>query len=141
MTYFFDTSALLKRYHQEPGSAKVDEILSQPEGSFVIANITIAELTSAFVRKFHQRIIKRAALKHVLSQFSKDILTDFWVIDLERHHVMQSRALILKHNLRALDGLQLSALLSLKTLKPTFVCADQRLLRAAQKERVSVTAV
>jgi predicted nucleic acid-binding protein len=141
MTYFFDTSALLKRYHQEPGSAKVDELLSQPQGSFVIANITIAELTSAFVRKFHQGIIKQTTLKHVLSQFAKDILTDFWIIDLERHHVMQSRALILKHNLRALDGLQLSALLSLKTIKSAFVCADQRLLKADQKERVAVIAV
>lgn len=141
MTYFFDTSALLKRYHQEPGSAKVDELLSQPQGSFVIASITIAELTSAFVQKFHQGIIKQAALKHVLSQFAKDILTDFWIIDLERHHVMQSRALILKHNLRALDGLQLSALLSLKTLKSAFVCADHRLLKAAQKEGVTVIAV
>jgi len=136
MTYFFDTSALLKRYHQEPGSGKVDEIFSQQEGSFVIASITIAELTSAFVRKFHQGIIKQATLKHVLSQVSQDILTDFWIIDLERHHVMQSRKHILKHNLRALDGIQLSALLSLKSLKPAFVCADQRLLKAAQKERV-----
>ena len=141
MTYFFDTSALLKRYHQEPGSGKVDEIFSQQEGSFVIVSITIAELTSAFVRKFHQGIIKQATLKHVLSQFSQDILTDFWIIDLERHHVMQSRALILKHNLRTLDSLQLCALLSLKTLKPAFVCADQRLLKAAQKERISFIAV
>lgn len=141
MTYFFDTSALLKRYHLEPGSGKVDGIFSQQEGSFVIASITIAELTSAFVRKFDQGIIKQAALKHVLSQFSKDMLTDFWIIDLERHHVMQSRALIIKNNLRALDGLQLTSLLSLKTLKPAFVCADQRLLKAAQKERVSVIAV
>jgi uncharacterized protein len=141
MTYFFDTSALLKRYHQEPGSAKVDELLSLPDGSFVIVSITIAEMISAFVRKFHQGIIKQAVLKHALSQFAKDILTDFWIFDLERHHVMQSRAMILKHNLRALDGLQLSALLSLKTLKPVFVCADQRLIKAAQKEKFAVIAV
>jgi predicted nucleic acid-binding protein len=141
MTYFFDTSALLKRYHHEPGSAKVDALLSQPQGSFVISSITLTEFTSAFVRKFHQRIIKRITLKHVLSQFSKDILTDFWIIDLERHHVMRSSALILKHNLRTLDALHLAVLLSLKTLKPAFVCADQRLLKAAQKEKITIIAV
>lgn len=138
MTYFFDTSALLKRYHQESGSEKVNELLSKSKGSFVIANITIAELTSAFVKKFHEGILRHPVLKHTLSQFAKDLLTDFWIIDLERHHVMQSRSLIVKHNLRALDGLQLSVLLNLKSLKPFFVCADHRLLKAAQKEKISI---
>lgn len=141
MTYFFDTSALLKRYHQESGSEKVNELLSKSKGSFVIANITIAEFTSAFVKKFHEGILRHTVLQHALSEFAKDLLTDFWIIDLERHHVMQSRSLIVKHNLRALDGLQLSVLLSLKPLKPSFVCADQRLLKAAQKEKITIVSL
>jgi hypothetical protein len=30
--YFFDTSALVKRYHIEEGSEKVDEIFNDPGG-------------------------------------------------------------------------------------------------------------
>lgn len=46
--YFFDTSALVKRYHVGAGSEKVDEIFNDPAGTFAIANITIAEFASAF---------------------------------------------------------------------------------------------
>lgn len=39
--YFFDTSALVKRYHMEIGSEKADEIFNDPAGAFAIANITL----------------------------------------------------------------------------------------------------
>ena len=49
---------------------------------------------------------------------------------------MQSKNLIIKHNLRALDGIHLSLLLSLKSLNPILVCSDQRLVNAAIKKKI-----
>lgn len=136
--YFFDTSALVKRYHIETGSNRVDQLLADPEGAFVIANLTISELTSVFVRKYNEGIINRKVLADTLSTFSRDLIADFWILDLERSHIHMSMELIIKHNLRTLDSLQLAVLLSLQDLRPLFVSTDPKLNAAAQKEGMEV---
>jgi len=134
--YFFDTSALVKRYHEEQGTGNVDRIFSESTDALVISNITIAELTSAFSRKRDEGFLDDKALQRCLSSFSKDMLESFWILDLERSHVFKSRELILRHGLRALDALQLASALTIKELNPCLVCSDRRLLKAARKEGV-----
>ncbi len=51
-TYYFDTSALVKRYHVEEGTSHVDRVFAEPDATFIIASITIAELTAAIARKY-----------------------------------------------------------------------------------------
>ena len=132
--YFFDTSALVKRYHIETGSEKVDEIFNDPEGVFTIASITIAEFTSVFARKLNEGIISEDDLRICLSEFSKDMISSFWIIDLERSHINKSIPLIIKHNLRTLDSLQLAVFLNLSPLNPTMVTSDDVLFNAVIKE-------
>jgi len=132
--YFFDTSALVKRYHVEAGSEKVDEIFNDTEGVFTIASITIAEFASAFARKLNEGIISEDDLRVCLSEFSKDMISTFWIIDLERSHINKSIPLILKHNLRTLDSLQLAVFLNLSPLNPIMVTSDEILFNAAIKE-------
>ena len=132
--YFFDTSALVKRYHIETGSENVDEIFNDPEGVFTIASITIAEFTSAFARKLNEGIISEDDLRICLSEFSKDMISSFWIIDLERSHINKSIPLIIKHNLRTLDSLQLAVFLNLSPLNPTMVTSDDVLFNATIKE-------
>ncbi|MEW6002738.1 MAG: type II toxin-antitoxin system VapC family toxin [Nitrospirota bacterium] len=132
--YFFDTSALVKRYHVENGSEKVEEIFNDPEGIFTIASITIAEFASAFARKLTEGIISEDDLRICLSEFSKDMISSFWIIDLERNHINKSIPLIIKHNLRTLDSLQLVVFLDLSPLSPTMVTSDEALFNTAIKE-------
>ena len=132
--YFFDTSALVKRYHVETGSGKVDEIFNDPEGIFTIASITIAEFTSVFVRKLNEGIISEDDLHVCLSEFSKDMISSFWIIDLERNHINKSIPLIIKHNLRTLDSLQLAVFLNLSPINPTMITSDEILYDATNKE-------
>jgi len=119
--YFFDTSALVKRYHVEEGSEKVDEIFNDPGGIFAIASITIAEFTSVFARKLNEGIISEDDLRICLSEFSKDIISSFGIVDLGRNHINKSIPLILKYKLRTLDSLQLAAFLDLSHLNPIMV--------------------
>lgn len=135
---YFDTSALVKRYHVEPGSEQVDRLFADTEATFLTANITLAELTSALVRKLQEGVITRPMLDRVLSVVARDLLEEFWLIDLDRVHVLHSRELILKHHLRTLDALHLAVLLTLRDLAPILVCSDQRLLDAAQREQLLV---
>ena len=57
--YFFDTSALVKHYHTELGSPKVDQILGDPTSDFSIARLTLVEVTSVFAKKVRtERFLK-----------------------------------------------------------------------------------
>jgi hypothetical protein len=137
-TYSVDTSALVKRYHPERGTAHLDAILAQPDATFIIASITIAELTSALARRREERELSEEGLRRALSKLSEDLITEFWILDIERHHIHQAQELILRYGLRTLDSLQLSLLLVSKAVSPIFLCSDRHLLAAARAEGISV---
>ncbi len=136
--YYFDTSALVKRYHLEQGSERMDQLFADPTATLLTANITLAELTSALDRKRQDGVLTQETLNYVLAAVSRDLHEDFWLIELDRAHVLRSQELILRHHLRTLDALHLAVLLSLRDITPVLVCADQRLLEAAQREQVAV---
>ena len=46
--YFLDASALVKRYHHEQGSDRVDALLSQPGDRYFISRLALVELHSTF---------------------------------------------------------------------------------------------
>lgn len=137
-TYYLDTSALVKRYHIERGTAYLDTIFAEPDATFIIASITIAELTSAVFRRHEAGEISQKALLHTLSKFSEDLIAEFWILDIERHHVHEAQQLILRYGLRTLDSLQLALLLVSRTLSPVFLCSDAGLLAAARAEGITV---
>ncbi len=132
--YFFDTSSLVKRYHVETGSEVIDKLFNSPDGVFTIASITITEFVSAFTRKLNEGVISEDDLHICLSEFSKDIISFFWVIDIDRSHINNSISLILKHNIRTLDSLQLAVFLNLSPVNPVMVTSDAALFTAAMKE-------
>ena len=47
--YYVDTSALVKRYHIESGSQRVDELFTDLTATFLTANIALPEITSAAI--------------------------------------------------------------------------------------------
>jgi len=62
--YFLDTSALVKRYHPERGSAVVQRAFAEPSARRIISDISIIEVHSAFARRVRmgeitQRIFRR----------------------------------------------------------------------------------
>jgi len=140
--YFFDSSALVKRYHNEPGTQKVDEIIEHPEADLVISSLAISEVTSALHRKRQERKISDELLTDLLVAFYNEVLSKFTVISLDDSLIPPSIDLILRQNLRTLDSLQLAAVLSIFELLPegecTFVCADQKLSEVAEVEGVAI---
>lgn len=132
--YFFDTSALVKRYHSEGGTESIDKIFSEDDRAIVISNISITEMVSALNRKKEENIISKEDLDTALSKFFHDAIRDFVVLELDEDCIKGSITLVLKRNLRTLDSLQLAVALGLKELKPVFVCADKKLISVAEKE-------
>lgn len=136
--YFFDSSALIKRYHAEVGTAKTDELLAHQDNKIIISSLAVSEITSALNRKKNEGKINPELLQDILNEFYREVLDRFTVISLDDSLIPHSIELILNRNLRTLDSLQLSAALSvfqlLSEMKFVFVCADQKLLDAAKQE-------
>jgi len=130
---FFDTSALVKRYHEEPGTERVDELI-EGEQTVVISSLSIIETVSAFRRKYNRDQITEKRMNKLLSSFFREALDDFIVVPLEESVLQFSFDLVLENDLRTLDSLQLSAALSLHTAdEPVrFVSADADLVAVAE---------
>ena len=73
--HFFDSSALVKLYHQEAGTPIVDQIVSAAGNIIRISRLTPAELTSAFAIKVRTRSVSREDAELFLSQFRRNIAT------------------------------------------------------------------
>jgi predicted nucleic acid-binding protein len=111
MTYFMDTSALVKIYHQEPGSEKALQIYKS-EQRIVISDLARIEFVSTIHRRCRENEISLEALDVLVGKFQGDV--DF------RYEVPRFSSLVFdeawsliadmgrEHPLRSLDGLQLA---------------------------------
>jgi predicted nucleic acid-binding protein len=132
--YFFDTSALVKRYHSEKGTEAIDRIFSENDKAVVISSICITEMVSALSRKKEEKAISKEDLDAALSRFFHDAIKEFLILELDDGHIKDSIVLVLKRSLRTLDALQLAVAIGLKDVNPVFVCADKKLVSVAEKE-------
>ena len=142
--YFFDSSAVVKRYVFETGSTWVRSLFSGT-GGFCLANITAVEFTSAVVRRTKGGTIQPALTSAALSKFRFDWTNGFLVLEVTPMLVANAEALAEKHFLRAYDAIQLSTLLELNNQRKAFgissltlISADAELNSAATKEGFTV---
>jgi len=144
--YYFDSSALVKRYVNEAGSAWVQNITApRANNQILTAEITIIEVTSALFRKERDGEITVADRNDALSDFLFDCSEQYIIIQLDRRILIEAIQLFYRHPLRAYDAIQLATVIeSNQTLianfmpRLTFVCADQRLFNFATTEGLVV---
>jgi len=131
---FFDTSALVKRYYQEAGTERVDELIDGDD-DVVISSLAIIETVSAFRRKYNRDELSRDRMNGLLSEFFEEALANFVVVPVAESIVSFSFELVLEDDLRTLDSLQLAAALSLDTDSRgvRFITADGRLKAVAER--------
>ena len=132
---FFDASAAAKRYFQETGSDRVDELWGGEEFFFSLA-ILQCELRSALNRKRRERALSRGAY-HTLNRQVHEDLKKIQTVPVDTELIQLSLRLLDSHPLKALDSLHLAGALGLQLAlrEPVlFVSADRQLLRAAQAE-------
>jgi hypothetical protein len=56
--YFFDTSALVKRYHAENGTPEVRRLMTEPDAQCLISRLATVEMLSGFAGKVAQASIR-----------------------------------------------------------------------------------
>lgn len=144
--FFFDSSALVKRYIQERGSAWVSGIFHPSAHNEVfIAGITSVELIAAITRRRQSGTIPSAEAATICIQYRADLLIDYQVIEISETLLNSAMTLAETYGLRGYDAVQLAAASQINKLciatglQPmTFVSADSELNLAAQRELLLV---
>lgn len=136
MIEFFDTSALVKHYVREPGSAAVRVALRRRVP--VVARIAHTELASAIARLHREGALDLRRRDALLARIESDFGT-FDVVELRAAVSRSAAELVCRHPLRALDALQLASALALGRPTVRFWCADERLAAAARAEGLRAT--
>jgi hypothetical protein len=128
-SYFFDTSALVKRYVAERGSVWVNDAISRADTRCYISRIAEAEMSSALVRRLPGDI-------ETLARFDADLIAVYVSLIVTNSLIDQAVLLARTRRLRGCDALQLAAaILAVRRISDlVFVCADNDLLAAARME-------
>jgi predicted nucleic acid-binding protein len=140
--YFFDSSALVKRYVHEQGTQWVQTVTALTSSPIVfVSRITWVEVQSALARLAREQKIDAAKLATTRRLFEYDWANQYQVIELEQDIATHAGQLVQQYVLRAYDSVQLASALSVfpffARIDPqlfTFVCADDRLLMVAKTE-------
>jgi len=138
--FYFDTSALAKRYSPERGSEQVDALLGDAENVIVLGNIAITEMYSALSKKLRTREISSQSFLDAVYRFEKDISENrYRFLEVDNDIITASKTLILAHpGLRTCDALHLALALELSELQPTVVTSDAVLFETCHAEGLKV---
>lgn len=143
---FFDSSALVKRYVVETGTALVvSQLRFSAANDVFIANITGIEAASAIARRVKGGSIAQTLADKALKRFKRDYDIRFIVVDLTAQIIEEGILLAQKHGLRGYDTAQLAVGLSVGNRLAqsgiqnfTFISADEDLNAAARAEGLAV---
>jgi predicted nucleic acid-binding protein len=136
---FFDASALVKKYVRETDSARVRRLLRS--GEVAVSRLSEVEVVSAFARLARDEAISAAQRDRAAAAFVTDLMA-WHVIELTPDVMATARRLLMQHQLRAGDAVQLSAALVLQVglgeALEEFVAYDHRILGVADAEQLAV---
>jgi predicted nucleic acid-binding protein len=135
MIVFFDTSALVKYFHEEQGTGVVTALIDNEHNISWISSLAKLEFLSSVLRRYRMGEINKTQVDIAMSGF-EETCKQFHVTHLgkstfqEAEHLMREYAFT--HGLKTLDSLQLAAFMLIREENWVFVAADDVLLTVAQ---------
>ena len=144
--YFIDSSALVKRYISETGSAWVSDLFDPIVNNEVfIAAITGVEIVAAITRRTRGGSISATHAAKACNQFRNDLQTEYQIIEITESIIISGMTLAQTYGLRGYDAVQLAAgcavnvLCIANSLPPMlFVSSDNELNLVASSEGLIV---
>ena len=110
--YFFDSSALVKRYNSESGTNWVLQIYRPSSNNIIhIAQITLVEVIAALTRRAKVKS-QSSGYKKSIKRFERDIKDRFSVFKINDAIISNAMKLAVKYGLRGYDAVQLASALS-----------------------------
>lgn len=130
-TFFLDSSAVIKRYLSENGTAWVIGIADPAAtNDLFLAGITAVEVTSAIVRRSRGGSIPPAVATAALAQFQHDLANQYQTVALSDTLLASAVSLAETHSLRAYDAVQLAAALQLHAQRTLLTLPSMQLISA-----------
>jgi uncharacterized protein len=134
--YFLDSSALVKRYHQESGSPAVDELFQEQSNRFFASRLALVEVHSTFARLVRAGVLSANNLKNLLARLDADVATGALAVAAISSPRLESAAVLLATHgttlpMRTLDAIHLATAQALQNRASlaAFVAADRQLLQ------------
>jgi predicted nucleic acid-binding protein len=141
---FFDTSALVKRYHREVGTDVVEAAFSDRSITRIISDIGVIECYSAFARKVRTGDITEEDFRVTIKELAEDIQSGtirlaFFGDSDKREAAVLIEKYGLSRNLRTLDAMQLAVMKrwGLQVIRDVY-CADGPFVSLIAAEGFSV---
>ncbi|MDF0651510.1 MAG: type II toxin-antitoxin system VapC family toxin [Nitrospira sp.] len=132
--YYFDSTALIKRYSMERGTRIVNKLMVKRGKVAIVPTWTVTDFYSILCARAHEGQITRDDCYSVLYKFeieSKQGLYRFIAPRMETY--LATKELVLEYpSLRSPQVMHLALALELKPLRLTVVSADSQLLAASK---------
>jgi predicted nucleic acid-binding protein len=141
---FFDTSALVKRYHREVGTDVVDAAFGEQDTTRLISDMSVIEFSSAFAKKVRTGEITQEDFRETIRELAEDIQSGVIQLVLFSDEEKKAAAALIEtygvsRNLRTLDAMQLAVMNRLGSQVITHVyCADRPFAAVIREEGFSV---
>lgn len=140
--YFFDSSAIIKRYVEETGSGWVRSLCDPAAGNRLdLVTITRVEVSSALSRRCREGTVTAEDRDRLSGQFLYDCTRQYRLVDCTLLLLDLAAELCKRHPLRAFDAVQMAAaklvnqaLTENRLPALIFVSADDHLLSVAAND-------
>lgn len=139
MNLYFDTSALIKRYINEPGTENIRAWI-RAANAMATGLLTRAETTAGLTRLQNRGIITQEDYRQALDQFRLD-WSSYHRIAINEELIARADFLACQHGLRGFDAVHLAAALIWQEalmLPVTLATYDQELASAARKSGLKI---
>lgn len=135
MNLFFDTSALVKFFHEEEGTEAATDLILNTNNQVWISELARLEFLSTVFRRFRNKELDEERLNTAVNSFENQV--DRFNIEPLGHAVLEEAALLLKnhgraHGLKALDALHLGTFSLISEEDWAFVATDESLCGVAK---------
>lgn len=143
--FYIDTSALVKRYHDEIGTKVVNILMDaivSGRASGLILSLVLTETISTLNRKMNERVLDKGLFDKLIAVLYEE-LQHFTILSLDDRKVVSSITYIMQYSLNSADALHLTAAVMARQSMDAkddyvFVSCDKRLVTAAKKENLSI---
>ncbi len=129
MRAFVDTSSLFKKYVEEDGSARLNELLNDVS-EIAIAPLTWTEINSIFARRLRENLLTSQQAAWLKSQAERDF-SSFYRVDWNDALENKAVDLMNKCSILTLDAIQLAS--GVLSKADVFVTSDKKLFEEANK--------
>jgi predicted nucleic acid-binding protein len=150
---YLDSSALIKRYQNEPGTDALNaKLRAEAKGLRAVFTsvLTYAEIHAALARRAREQLLSPEEAKIVADEFDGDWVLSLGPIELGTSVLALVRDIVRGFSLRGADAIHLASALWLRDMgrlglkvdqytgPVVFVSSDKQLARAAAKHKMEV---